>query len=491
MTLDVGSSLETGLDPYDARVALRAPGLLRAFNRAGVLTAADVHVALRLGRLGAENDESVLLAAALAVRAVRLGAVCVQLSTAADNVVADDGARLDDAPLAWPAIDAWLRVCTASALVANGADDDGSARPLRLVDGLLYLDRYWRDEELVRVELDERAAGPADVDVQALRTALDTVFTAGLADDQGADRQQRMAAAMTGLRKVTVLSGGPGTGKTTTVARLLALLRALPGAPPRVALAAPTGKAAARMQSAIDAAALEWGLDVGDARASTLHRLLGSRPDSRSRFRHDRHNRLPFDVVIVDETSMVSLSMMARLLEAVRPESRLVLVGDPDQLASVEAGAVLGDLVHRPAPASASVPAALSDLADVAADDLRSDGLRNGVVQLSTPYRYGSAIGDLAAAVHSGAAAPVLSLLRGSAAEIEFVEVDADRSSEALAGLRSDVVSAARRHVWGCRRGLGGAGPASTAVCAPARRLRGRPLDGGDRTLAERRGADV
>ena len=119
MTLDVGSSLETGLDPYDARVALRAPGLLRAFNRAGVLTAADVHVALRLGRLGAENDESVLLAAALAVRAVRLGAVCVQLSTAADNVVADDGARLDDAPLAWPAIDAWLRVCTASPLVAS------------------------------------------------------------------------------------------------------------------------------------------------------------------------------------------------------------------------------------------------------------------------------------------------------------------------------------------------------------------------------------
>jgi exodeoxyribonuclease V alpha subunit len=223
MTLDVGSSLETGLDPYDARVALRAPGLLRAFNRAGVLTAADVHVALRLGRLGAENDESVLLAAALAVRAVRLGAVCVQLSTAADNVVADDGARLDDAPLAWPAIDAWLRVCTASPLVANGADDDGSARPLRLVDGLLYLDRYWRDEELVRAELDERAAGPADVDVQALRTALDTVFAAGLADDQGADRQQRMAAAMTGLRRVTVLSGGPGTGKTTTVARLLAL----------------------------------------------------------------------------------------------------------------------------------------------------------------------------------------------------------------------------------------------------------------------------
>jgi exodeoxyribonuclease V alpha subunit len=457
MTAELGAPLEAGLDPYDARVALRARGLLRHFNRAGVLTAADVHVALRLGRLGAEQDESVLLAAALAVRGVRLGAVCVQLTSAADHVVADDGAWLDDTPLAWPDAHAWLRACAASPLVANGADDDGSARPLRLVDGLLYLDRYWRDEELVRAELDERAARGSDVEVEALRTALNTVFGAAAARDDGSDRQQRLAAAMTGLRMVTVLSGGPGTGKTTTVARLLALLRALPGAPPRVALAAPTGKAAARMQEAIDAAALTWGLDVGDSRASTLHRLLGSRPDSRSRFRHDRHNRLPFDVVIVDETSMVSLSMMARLLEAVRPEARLVLVGDPDQLASVEAGAVLGDLVHRPAPASASVPAALSGLAETTAGELMSDGLRNGVVQLSTPYRYGSAIGAVAAAVHRGDAHQVLTLLRGSAAEIEFVEVDADRSTQALTGVRNDVVSAARRLMTAATAGDAGA----------------------------------
>ena len=154
---------------------------------------------------------------------------------------------------------------------------------------------------------------------------------------------------MAALRWLTVLAGGPGTGKTTTIARMLALLCAQPGEPPRIALAAPTGKAAARLEEAIrDALARlppEDRARLGDLHASTLHRLLGARPDTRTRFRHDRHNRLPHDVVVVDETSMVSLSLMARLLEAVRPGARLVLVGDPDQLASVEAGAVLGDIV--------------------------------------------------------------------------------------------------------------------------------------------------
>src|SRR5207253_5800537 len=121
--------------------------------------------------------------------------------------------------------------------------------------------------------------------------------------------------------------------------------------PPLVALTAPTGKAAARLEEAVHEEAA--GLDVGEpvrqrllaTHASTIHRLLGWQPGNRSRFRHHRGNRLPHDVVIVDETSMVSLSQMAKLVEAVRPDARLVLVGDPRQLASVEAGAVLGDIV--------------------------------------------------------------------------------------------------------------------------------------------------
>ena len=164
-----------------------------------------------------------------------------------------------------------------------------------------------------------------------------------------------MAASAAVRCRFAVVAGGPGTGKTTTVARILALLDEQAAAagrpPPRVALAAPTGKAAARLEEAVHAEAATMPI-ADDERArllalsgSTLHRLLGWRPGSRSRFRHDRDNRLPHDVVVVDEASMVSLSLMAKLVDAVRTDARLILVGDPDQLASVEAGAVLGDIV--------------------------------------------------------------------------------------------------------------------------------------------------
>ena len=155
-------------------------------------------------------------------------------------------------------------------------------------------------------------------------------------------------------RWTTILTGGPGTGKTTAVAGLLTLIaeqhEAATGQPPRIALCAPTGKASTRLQEAVGEAAARLTDPADAARvtgltASTLHRLLGWRPDSSVRFKHHRSNRLPHDVIVVNETSMVSLTMMARLLEAVRPDARLVLVGDPDQVSSVEAGAVLADLV--------------------------------------------------------------------------------------------------------------------------------------------------
>ena len=241
-------------------------------------------------------------------------------------------------------------------------------RPLRLVDGLLYLERYWRQEELVRTELAARADAAArrPVDLERLRAALDRLFGA-VGDPR--EHRQRLAAAVAALRPVTVLAGGPGTGKTTTVAKILALLRDRPGAPPRIALAAPTGKAAARLQEAVR----EAGVDDLPT-ASTLHRLLGWQP-GRSRFRHDRYDRLPYDVIVVDETSMVSLTMMARLLDAVRPDARLVLVGDPDQLASVEAGAVLGDLARASGRPEPHLDAALARAGP-------AGGVVNGVVTL-------------------------------------------------------------------------------------------------------------
>jgi len=414
------TTLVEQLDPYDARLALRADGLLRDFNQAGVLAAADVHVAQRLGRLGREPDERVLLAAALAVRGARLGSVCVELPTLPETVAAEDDWRTDLDALPWPDPGEWLAACAASPLVVPGY-------PLQLAGDLLYLDRYWRQEQLVREELEGRASRAVpSVDPGVLQAELARLFP-----DADADRQ-RLAAATAVLRSMTVIAGGPGTGKTTTVARIIELLRALHGPSLRIALAAPTGKAAARLQEAVS------------ADASTLHRLLGRKPGNRSRFRHDRHDRLPYDVVVVDETSMVSLTMMSRLMEAVRPEARLILVGDPDQLASVEAGAVLGDIVARPAPEGV-IPSTLADVVPQDVADADRSELRNGVVRLNVTHRYGEEIGELAAAIRAEDPGRVLEVLRAGSSAVSYVETTDDGSLVAsqLAGVRADVVAAA------------------------------------------------
>jgi exodeoxyribonuclease V alpha subunit len=423
-TTGAGPGPDPGLpaDPHDPRRARAATGVLGAFNAAGVLEPADVHVALRIARLGGGAGAEVLLALALAVRGVRLGSVCVDLAAVRRTVLGAGDEPVDVSALPWPDPAAWVAACAASPLVAAGPDAPGG-RPLRLVDGLLYLERYWRQEELVRAELAARVdAPPAAVDLDRLRAGLESLF--GGSGDPREDRQ-RLAAAVSALRPVTVLAGGPGTGKTTTVARILALLRDRPGPPPRVALAAPTGKAAARLQEAVREAG------GGDLPASTLHRLLGWQP-GRSRFRHDRYDRLPYDVVVVDETSMVSLTMMARLLDAVRPEARLVLVGDPDQLASVEAGAVLGDLARAPGRPEPHLDAALGALGLPA-------GVVNGVVTLEHVWRFRGAVAGFARAVQAGDADAAVALLRGGAADLEFVETDSAAAPEAV---RGDVVDA-------------------------------------------------
>ena len=432
-------------DLHDVRLAIRARGLLADFNAAGVLIAADVHVATTLGRLCEESNDDVLLAAALTVRAVREGSVCLDLAEprrGAGDV--DDPADL--AALPWPEPSAWLAACARSPLIAVGIDAP-AGRPLRLIDDLLYLDRYWREEQLVRAELDARTSRtPPDVDTERLRAALDRFFP-----DPPPDLQRlAVAACVTGW--VTVIAGGPGTGKTTTVARLLAVLSTTLDARRRLALAAPTGKAAARMQEAVSEEFVRLageGVEVPTApQASTLHRLLGWRPDSHSRFRFNRHNHLPYDLVVIDETSMVSLTLMSRLLEALRPDTQLVLVGDPDQLASVEAGAVLGDLVRRRSqPAVGDRSDRLINLvpADVQpADEVESE-LRKDVVRLRTVHRYGSAIAELAEAIRRGRADDAVEVLRRGSPEVEFVETDLDaRRPASLEGLRADVVDSGR-----------------------------------------------
>jgi exodeoxyribonuclease V alpha subunit len=415
---------------------LVATGLLRAFNEAGVLAPADVHVAQRLAQLGREDDERVLLAAALAVRGPRLGHVCVDLATISRTATVEADEELDLGALPWPETAAWIAAVTESDLVAVGEDDD--ARPLRLVGSTLYLDRYWREERQVAADL--RALGDAPPrDVPA-----DLVARLFEGDD---DDRQRLATERAVSRGLAVVAGGPGTGKTTTVARIMAVLAdqaVADHAPaPLVALAAPTGKAAARLQEAVHEEA--GRLDVPDgirahlraAEASTLHRLLGWRPDSHSRFRHHRGNRLPHDVVIVDETSMVSLSLMARLVEAVRPDARLILVGDPGQLTSIEAGAVLGDIVGPAAEAAPTPGGAIAD----------------GIVVLERVHRFGGAIAAVADAVRRGDADAALAALTRAPGEVTWIPVDVAATRDAPQAIHDEAVTAARAVTAAARDG--------------------------------------
>lgn len=362
---------------HDRRLVAGATGLLGDMNRAGVLSAGDLHVATRTGDLAGETRDEVMLAAALAVRAVRNGSVGVDLATIRD--IAPE--------LPWPDPAAWTEAVAASPMTGAGV--------LRQELGLVYLDRYHRLEQQIAADILTRTHLPAPVvDETALAAAL-----GGVRDSHFSAEQE--AAAVAACRQwTTVITGGPGTGKTTTVARMLALLSSQSDQPLSIALSAPTGKAAARLAEAVgDEMPAAYVDRVGRPDAMTLHRLLGWRPDNTTRFRHDRGNRLKYDVIVVDECSMVDLTMMARLLEAVRPQTRLVLVGDPRQLTSVGAGAVLSDLV---------------------------EGLPDAMVRgLSANYRSAADIQAVADALRDAEDADaVLAALRSGSDRVEFVETD-------------------------------------------------------------------
>jgi exodeoxyribonuclease V alpha subunit len=390
--------------PHDPRLARGATGLLADFNLAGIVDAADVQVAQRVGALGEETDERVLLAVALASRSVRGGSVGLDL---------DALPHVDE--LAWPDLAGWTDAISGSSLLAAGV--------LHLEHDLVYLDRYHRLERQVADDLAERIAlTPPATDERVLAATL-----ARVRDDHLSDEQAR-AVVHAVRHHTTVLTGGPGTGKTTTVARLVLAVAdqfALEHQRPMsIALAAPTGKAATRLQEAVgrELASLDArGSGPGQVPAPesmTLHRLLGWRPDNTTRFRHDRTNRLKHDLVVVDEASMVDLTMMARLLDAVRPETRLVLVGDPRQLTSVGAGAVLSDLV-----------AGFAGHAD------------SPVVALIENHRSTEEIKDLAAALRDDgpdAADRVLEVLRAGTGEVEYVETD-----DPVSALRAECTGAA------------------------------------------------
>ena len=304
----------------------------------------------------------------------------------------------------------------------------GPNSPLVREGQRLYLRRNWAAEQAIRQSIEARLALPPKAPA-GLAQALAQLFPPDAAVP-GPD-WQKVACALAARQRLTLVTGGPGTGKTTTVVRLLAVLQALAIAgtearPLRIRLAAPTGKAAARLNESIAGAVARLPLaGLADAEAvraaipvqvTTLHRLLGSRPDTRH-FRHHAGNPLPVDVLVVDEASMVDLEMMAAVLAALPPGARLVLLGDKDQLASVEAGAVLGDLC-RDAVAGRYDAATRAHLAASAGVQLPTEyaddagpRLAQHTVMLRESRRFGGVIGQLAQAVNAGDRVAVQALL--------------------------------------------------------------------------------
>lgn len=396
-----------------------------------------------------------VLAAALASHQLGRGHVCLDLTaTLADSRFAlslpPDGEAGRDAPTLPAALlegldlQGWLNALDDARLVTDG---DG-ATPLVLVGPRLYLRRYWRYERDVRAGIERRLQSSAalrdGMPAQSLRRALDVLFPAS---SKGALDWQKLACALMANSAFGIVTGGPGTGKTTTVVKLLALLQSLAlestGRALRIRLAAPTGKAAARLNTSIASAVSRLQLtDVGGGEAvrdaiprdvTTLHRLLGSQPDSR-RFAYHAGNPLALDVLVVDEASMIDLEMMAALLAALPARARLIMLGDKDQLASVEAGAVLGELCSR-ALEGHYRPASRDWLYDVTGqrvDDALIDSsgmaLDQAIAMLRHSHRFGSdsGIGQLAAAVNAGDVAAMHAVWKRDHADLARVAVSKD-----------------------------------------------------------------
>ncbi len=459
------------VDEFAATRALGAPEPLRSFNEIGVLSAADVHVAQTLAELAGGADVAVQLAVSLAVRAPRLGHVFVDLATVRDTAAVESDEIVDLSSMPWPAAEEWTAaVARGTGLVTVGEGIDGeSPLPLRLLDTRLYLERYWREEQQVAGDLLAASDGLADgVSVSQLAEGINRLFSGR------DDHLQRCAAACAVLRRLSVIAGGPGTGKTTTVARVAALLyeqAAAAGEPvPLIALTAFTGKASARLEELVHAEAMRLDVDEGlrgrllGLRATTIHRLLGRRPGSHTQFRHHRGNRLPHDAVIVDETSTVSLSLMASLLEAVRPEARVVLVGDPGQLTAIEAGAVLRDIVgpagdglRMSAPMRGALSAAVGSKV-IAAEPPAGVTFGDGIVVLERVHRFGEGIAALAEAIRRGDGDAAIASLEGAPdSEVTWVAVDVAGGSNVRSGADDVDVEAALAPVRAVAISAGGA----------------------------------
>lgn len=387
----------------------------------GVLRPLDVQFAQVVAN---EDEPDILLAAACLSAEAGAGHVCLLLEQLQpENLF--DGRQPELALAAWlacgqPDVSSWQR-----RLAATRAVSDGSiTTPIVLQQQRLYLQRMWQSEGEVAAFISSDSP-PRAIEELQLRTILDRLF--GEAADE--PDWQKIAAAVAATRRIAIISGGPGTGKTTTVAKLLsALVQLNEGERLRIQLAAPTGKAAARLTESLGSTSRQLDLApeqraLFPAEAATLHRLLGAQPNSQ-RMRYHRGNPLHLDVLVVDEASMVDLPMMARLIAALPPKARVIFLGDRDQLASVEAGAVLGDICRFAEQGYSEARAA--QLARLTGCSLKGQAVeaetavRDSLCLLRKSYRFDakSGIGQLAWTVNAGEGKKAMAALNGSYADV-------------------------------------------------------------------------
>lgn len=416
-------------------IATRTLAMIHAWADKGWLRRLDSAMATFMLELDASASPVLLICTAVLAQMEGRGHTCLALRSLVsmpEDVLAWPSLAEVEVQALWRSLPVglsrWLSDLRLSPLVRSSDEPIDRGQPLVLggteEQPLLYLRRYWQHEQQVSRAILQRCSSSRKINEQLVSRWLDRLFDADKQPAGGVDEVdwQKLACAVALRANLTVITGGPGTGKTYTAARLLALLFAMSDVPQslRVALTAPTGKAAARLRQSIDSSLQELRTRLGDeldlasltqrmGAARTLHSLLGASVDTRA-FRFDATNQLDVDVLIVDEASMVHLEMMSALLQALPDGAKLILLGDKDQLSSVEAGAVLGDLCRdaiagnyntetaRYAQAAASQVLPAKFLATVN----EPTPLMQQTVMLRTSRRFGGPMGQLALAVNAG-----------------------------------------------------------------------------------------
>jgi exodeoxyribonuclease V alpha subunit len=383
-----------------------------------ILSALDIHFANFMSRVAGGNIPELSLAASLVSSYTRQGHVCLDLSSVEGKELLKGENGID--PVVCPGLNNWCKQLRETAVVGN----PGEYKPLILDDrSRLYLFRYWEYQEKLADSIRRRIHDTGvDSGIGFLKEELMRLFPFNEAETIN---WQRVAAFTALMKQFCVISGGPGTGKTSIVATILALLlKQAESERLRIALTAPTGKSAAKLQEAIRN--MKTKLACPDSikeeipeEASTIHRMLGSIPDS-PYFRHNAKNTLPVDVVVVDEASMVDLALMSKLIQALPLQARIILLGDKDQLASVEAGAVLGDICDTGTEHSFS-QGFCKDCKEVTGYTIHTQQngtpeseIRDCIIQLEKNYRFGSdsGIGAVSYAVNTGDSDRAIKLMK-------------------------------------------------------------------------------